>query len=114
MSFSEMLFLAFIGYVLLGPKKTSELARQIGQHVTQVKRAASELQEQLFVDPPPPEIVSGDSIDGTRQTIVGVLAPGMKVKEHTSDETAILPVPAAADRLTRDLLAGASCIPAVD
>ena len=74
MGFSEMALLFLLGVLLFGPKKTSELARQVGQHVADPKRTASDLQAQVAIDMPP-EALGGKTVDNFRQTIVGVLAP---------------------------------------
>lgn len=84
MGFTEMLLLAFLSYLLLGPKKTAELARELGQHVDKWKRAAGEMQEQFNL---PLEAIGSETVNDKRQTIIGELGPGVTVhgKESTSE-----------------------------
>jgi TatA/E family protein of Tat protein translocase len=43
----EMIFLAFIGLLLFGPKKLPEIGRQLGKAMAEFKRASQEFQNQL-------------------------------------------------------------------
>jgi len=80
MGFSEMLLISLLAFLLFGPKKTSELARQLGQHVAHFKRAAADLQSQVTQSLDlPPEALGSENLDGLRQTITGVLASGLTV-----------------------------------
>jgi sec-independent protein translocase protein TatB len=47
MDFSEMIFLAFLGLVLFGPRKLPELARTVGRFMAELKRASSEFRGQF-------------------------------------------------------------------
>jgi sec-independent protein translocase protein TatB len=44
---SEMLFLAVLGLLLVGPKKLPEMARQIGFWISEFKRVTGGFQQQL-------------------------------------------------------------------
>jgi TatA/E family protein of Tat protein translocase len=50
MGFTELLLLAFLTFLLFGPKKTPEIARKVGSAVGQFKRATNELQAQLMTE----------------------------------------------------------------
>ena len=95
MGFSEMLLLAFLGYVLLGPRKTAELARELGRHVDHWKRAAGELQEQFYL---PPEAMGSETVNDKRQTIIGELNPGVTV--YGTDNNIELPAAPVTDVTT--------------
>src|SRR3954469_17495151 len=43
----EMIFLAFLGLLLFGPKKLPEIGRQLGKAMAEFKRASNEFQSQL-------------------------------------------------------------------
>jgi TatA/E family protein of Tat protein translocase len=43
----EMIFLAFLGLLLFGPKKLPEIGRQLGKAMAEFKRASQEFQNQL-------------------------------------------------------------------
>lgn len=43
----EMIFLAFLGLLLFGPKKLPEIGRHIGRAMAEFKRASNEFQAQL-------------------------------------------------------------------
>jgi TatA/E family protein of Tat protein translocase len=43
----EMIFLAFLGLLLFGPKKLPEIGRQLGKAMGEFKRASQEFQNQL-------------------------------------------------------------------
>ena len=45
--FSEMLFIFFLALLIFGPKKLPEIGRQIGEAMTQFKRASNEFKAQL-------------------------------------------------------------------
>jgi len=47
LGFSEMLFIFFIALLIFGPKKLPEIGRQIGEALTQFKRASNEFKAQL-------------------------------------------------------------------
>jgi Sec-independent protein translocase protein TatA len=47
-----LLLLLLLTFLLLGPKKTSELTRQLGKHVGNLKRATEDLQAQIAIDIP--------------------------------------------------------------
>ncbi len=47
LGFSEMLFIFFIALLIFGPKKLPEIGRQIGEAMTQFKRASNEFKAQL-------------------------------------------------------------------
>lgn len=78
MGFSEMLLLSLLGFLLFGPKKSAELAREIGQHVANFKRAAGDLQAQLVNELPTQAI--GSEVDHLRQTIIGTLPSNLTVE----------------------------------
>jgi TatA/E family protein of Tat protein translocase len=44
---TEMIFLAFLGLLLFGPKKLPEIGRQLGKAMAEFKRASNEFQSQL-------------------------------------------------------------------
>ena len=44
---SEMLFIFFLALLIFGPKKLPEIGRQIGEAMTQFKRASNEFKSQL-------------------------------------------------------------------
>ena len=44
---SEMIFLAFLGLLLFGPKKLPEIGRTLGKFMAEFKRASHEFQTQL-------------------------------------------------------------------
>lgn len=50
MGFAELLLLAFLVFLLFGPKKTPEIARKVGSAMGQFKRATDELQTQLMTE----------------------------------------------------------------
>lgn len=50
MGFTELLLLAFLVFLLFGPKKTPEIARQVGSALGQFKRATNDLQTQLVTE----------------------------------------------------------------
>jgi sec-independent protein translocase protein TatB len=50
MGFTELLLLAFLVFLLFGPKKTPEIARQVGSALGQFKRATNNLQTQLMTE----------------------------------------------------------------
>jgi len=43
----EMIFLAFVGLLLFGPKKLPEMGRHLGRFMAEFKRASNEFQAQL-------------------------------------------------------------------
>ena len=43
----EMIFLAFLGLLLFGPKKLPEIGRTLGKAMAEFKRASQEFQNQL-------------------------------------------------------------------
>ncbi len=47
LGFSEMLFIFFLALLIFGPKKLPEIGRQIGEAMTQFKRASNEFKAQL-------------------------------------------------------------------
>jgi Tat protein translocase TatB subunit len=47
LGFSEMLFIFFLALLIFGPKKLPEIGRQIGEAMTQFKRASNEFKSQL-------------------------------------------------------------------
>lgn len=47
LGFSEMLFIFFLALLIFGPKKLPEIGRQIGEALTQFKRASNEFKAQL-------------------------------------------------------------------
>jgi Sec-independent protein translocase protein TatA len=77
MGFGEMLVLFLLAFLLLGPKKAPEFARQVLGAVAKAKRTSSDLSAQLTLEAVnlPPEIRSDTAIDARRQTIVGELPP---------------------------------------
>ena len=79
MGFSEMVFIGLIAYLIFGPKKSVELARTVGQHVNNFKRAAGDLQAQITSELPLNEIAN--PVDHLRQTIIGTLTPNLGVPE---------------------------------
>jgi Sec-independent protein translocase protein TatA len=74
MNLVEMMLLFLLGFLLFGPKKTSEIASQVGEAMAKIKRTANELQTE-FVEAVslPPEARPDPAIEALRQTIVGVL-----------------------------------------
>jgi sec-independent protein translocase protein TatB len=60
-SLGEMLFLAILALVVVGPRQLPELARQIGRFINEMKRASSSLTDEFRLSnqlqpkaPPPP------------------------------------------------------------
>ena len=47
MGFSELMLLAFLGYLLFGPRKMPQMARTVGRAMAEVKRATSGIQETI-------------------------------------------------------------------
>ena len=47
LGFSEMIFIFFLALLIFGPKKLPEIGRQIGEAMTQFKRASNEFKAQL-------------------------------------------------------------------
>ena len=47
LGFSEMIFIFFLALLIFGPKKLPEIGRQIGEALTQFKRASNEFKAQL-------------------------------------------------------------------
>jgi sec-independent protein translocase protein TatB len=43
----EMIFLAFLGLVLVGPRKLPEIVKTAGRFMAELKRASSEFREQV-------------------------------------------------------------------
>ena len=47
LGFSEMIFIFFVALLVFGPKRLPEIGRQIGEALTQFKRASNEFKSQL-------------------------------------------------------------------
>ena len=47
MGFSETLFLFFLALLIFGPKKLTEIARQVGKVLNEVRRASNEFKAQI-------------------------------------------------------------------
>ena len=47
LGFSEMIFIFFLALLIFGPKRLPEIGRQIGEAMTQFKRASNEFKSQL-------------------------------------------------------------------
>jgi len=50
MSFSETLILVLLAYLLFGPKKLPEIARQVGKALNEFKRASNEFKAQVTAE----------------------------------------------------------------
>ena len=48
MSFAGLLFIAFVGLIVFGPKKSVVIGKQIGDILAQLKRTNSQFQSQLL------------------------------------------------------------------
>lgn len=77
----------------MGPKKTSELARQLGQQVADLKRAASDLQAQL-VSGMPIQTLTADPVQLLRRTIADLLTPVVTAPENELQEPKRPPIAA--------------------
>lgn len=47
LGFSEMIFLVILAFMLFGPKRLPEIARQLGKFVAEFKRASNQFQGQI-------------------------------------------------------------------
>lgn len=73
MGFSgDMIFLAFLGLLLFGPRKLPEMARTFGRLVADFKRASSELQGRFN------EEVGQLELEDPTKNLLGSLADGLK------------------------------------
>jgi sec-independent protein translocase protein TatB len=50
MSFSETLILVLLAYLLFGPKKLPEIARQVGKALNEFRRASNEFKAQITAE----------------------------------------------------------------
>jgi len=50
MSFSETLILVLLAYLLFGPKKLPEIARQVGKALNEFKRASNDFKAQITAE----------------------------------------------------------------
>ena len=50
MSFSGMLFLMLLGLIIFGPKKLTQVGKQIGRVLTQLKSFSSDFRSQLEIE----------------------------------------------------------------
>lgn len=80
MGFGEMMLLFLMAFLLLGPKKTPELARQLAQTIAKIKGTVSDLQANLTLESVdmPPEAIPDPVIEAQRQSIVGVVPASIK------------------------------------
>lgn len=73
MGFSgEMMFLAFLGLLLFGPRKLPEMARTVGRVLADLKRVRSELEGQLN------EEIGKSEFEDPTKNLLGSLADGLK------------------------------------
>ena len=74
MDFGELMLLFLLAFLLFGPQKIPEIARQMGQVIAQLKSASSDLQAKLGPQAAlPPQAVSEPAVEAQRQIIVGEL-----------------------------------------
>jgi Sec-independent protein translocase protein TatA len=60
-SFSEMIFLGILAFIVIGPKQLPELARKLGRILNELKRASDPIKHELGLNfqnqnPPPPSV----------------------------------------------------------
>jgi len=69
MDFCEMMLLFLLAFLLFGPKKIPEIARQMGQVIAQLKSASSDLQAKLGLEAAlPTQAVSEPAVEAQRQS----------------------------------------------
>jgi Sec-independent protein translocase protein TatA len=85
-----ILLLFLLSFLLLGPKKTSELARLVGQQVANLKAVASDLQAQL-VDEVSRQAISTTPNDQAKSTIVDLVTSGITFSENDLQAPTISP-----------------------
>jgi TatA/E family protein of Tat protein translocase len=94
MNLMEMLLLFMLGFVLFGPKKTSEIANQVGQAMAKFKRTANDMQEELMKEAAnlnlSPEAILNPAIEAQRQTIVGVLPAWVTAMASEGDAASVV------------------------
>jgi TatA/E family protein of Tat protein translocase len=83
MDFCEMMLLFLLAFLLFGPKKIPEIARQMGQVIAQLKSASSDLQAKLGLEAAlPTQAVSEPAVEAQRQIIVGELPPWRPIRQQ--------------------------------
>ena len=84
--FLELVLLAGLGLIVLGPKRLPEVAAQLGRWVGQARRMSRtlmyQLRQEVNLDDPRPFTARGPSTAGARKT------SGSKAKKPASGETA--------------------------
>lgn len=79
---TTIVFLFFLGLVVLGPKKTIEIARELGRVVTHLKHAVGRFEESATDDDPstePGETAQHSSPAASQIPDSGIVAPGSLV-----------------------------------
>lgn len=69
MSFSGILFALVLALVFFGPKKSMEIAKQVGRVIGELKRVTSRFQSQLEGELQNPKISTGAQIERPISTI---------------------------------------------
>ena len=69
MSFSGILFVLVLALVVFGPKKSIEIAKQVGRGIGELKRVSSRFQSQLENELQNPKITAPPPIERPLSTI---------------------------------------------